>query len=188
MFETFAQAIQAALKVPLPRGSRVLISSSRAAIAGSPFSGSYAGAKRMIWLMANYANGAASDLDLGIRFQALLVGQIVGSTELGHAAAEAYARKKSVTTEAFLAGFGKPLDPVKAICAALHEAYPYPDDVRIFLREWRPDSRRLRGTPGVTGVRNDFRPAALFGPAGAEDQSRAEETSPRPPCRICRTI
>ena len=81
--------IQAALNVPLPRGSRVLISSSGAAIAGSPLSGSYAGAKRMIWLMANYANGVASDLDLGIRFQALLVGQIVGSTELGRAAAEA---------------------------------------------------------------------------------------------------
>src|SRR5260221_11190389 len=61
--------------------------------------------------MANYANGAAGDLDLGIRFQALLVRQIVGSTVLGHAAAEAYARKKGGTTEAFLAGFGKPLDP-----------------------------------------------------------------------------
>ena len=34
---------------------------------------------------------------------------------------------------------------VGRIYAALHEAYPYPDDVRIFLREWRPDSVRQDG-------------------------------------------
>ena len=61
--------------------------------------------------MAAYANGVSNDLNLGIRFQALLVRQIVGATELGRAAAEAYARRKGVSTEAFLAGFGKPLDP-----------------------------------------------------------------------------
>jgi NAD(P)-dependent dehydrogenase (short-subunit alcohol dehydrogenase family) len=101
--------VQAALQVPLDRGSRVLISSSGAAIDGSPLSGGYAGAKRMNWLMAAYANGATNQLNLGIRFQALLVRQIVGATELGRAAAEAYARAKGVSTEAFLAGLGKPL-------------------------------------------------------------------------------
>ena len=50
--------VQAALNVPVPRGSRVLMSSSGAAIAGSPLSGSYAGAKLTIWLMAD-ANGVA---------------------------------------------------------------------------------------------------------------------------------
>jgi len=103
--------IQAALRLPLERGSRVLISSSGAAIDGSPLSGGYAGAKRMIWMMAGYANGVASDLDLGIRFQALLIRQIVGATALGRAAAEAYALRKGVSTETFLAGFGKPLSP-----------------------------------------------------------------------------
>lgn len=102
---------QCALRLPLQRGARVLISSSGAAIQGSPLSGGYAGAKRMIWMMAGYANGVASDLDLGIRFQALLVRQIVGSTGLGRAAAEAYARRKGVSTEAFLAGFGRELSP-----------------------------------------------------------------------------
>ena len=133
--------IQAALNVPLPRGSRVLISSSGAAIAGSPLSGSYAGAKRMIWLMANYANGVASDLDLGIRFQALLVGQIVGSTELGRAAAEAYARKKGVTTEAFLAGFGKPLDP-----------RDYGDHVAALLTNPKYESATAFAIRGETGI------------------------------------
>jgi NAD(P)-dependent dehydrogenase (short-subunit alcohol dehydrogenase family) len=101
--------IQSALNLPLERGARVLISSSGAAIEGSPLSGGYAGAKRMTWLMAGYANGVAKDLNLGIRFQALLLRQIVGTTELGRAAAEAYAHRKGVSTEAFLAGFGKPL-------------------------------------------------------------------------------
>jgi len=103
--------IQAALRLPLERGSRVLISSSGAAIAGSPLSGGYAGAKRMAWLMSNYANVVASDLNLGIQFQAVLLRQIVGTTELGRAAAEAYGRRKGVSAEAFLAEFGKPLSP-----------------------------------------------------------------------------
>ena len=102
---------QAALRTPLPRGSRVLIGSSGAAIGGSPLSGGYAGAKRMTWLMADYANGVARELELGIHFQALLPRQIVGDTALGRAAAEGYARKKGVTTEAFLAGFGQPMPP-----------------------------------------------------------------------------
>jgi hypothetical protein len=89
----------------------VLIGSSGAAIAGSPLSGGYAGAKRMLWLMAGYASGVSAKLDLGIRFQALLPHQLVGETDLGRAAAEAYARQKGVSTEAFLAGFGAPMPP-----------------------------------------------------------------------------
>jgi len=103
--------LQAALRTPLRRGSRVLVGSSGAAVGGSPLSGSYAGAKRMLWLMSNYAHGVAAGLDLGISFQALVPQQIVGATDLGRAAAEAYARRKGVTTEAFLAGFGVPLTP-----------------------------------------------------------------------------
>src|SRR5262249_13333876 len=44
--------IQAALRLPLDPGSRVLIASSGAAVGGSPMSGGYAGAKRMLWFMA----------------------------------------------------------------------------------------------------------------------------------------
>jgi len=105
--------IQAALRLPLPRGSRVLLGSSGAAIAGSPLSGGYAGAKRMQWLMANYANTSSDDLGAGIKFQVLLPRQLIGETELGRAGAEAYARRKGVTLEAFLAGFGAPLTPAQ---------------------------------------------------------------------------
>lgn len=45
---------------------------------------------------------------------------------------------------------------VKAICATLREAYPYPDDVRIFLREWRPDSVSQDGQLGSEPVRPVF--------------------------------
>ena len=103
--------MQEAIRLPLARGSRVLVGSSGAAVGGSPLSGGYAGAKRMLWLMANYANGVSAQLDLGIRFQALLPLQIIGDTRLGRTAAEGYAKQKGITLETFLAGFGKPLPP-----------------------------------------------------------------------------
>ena len=105
--------MQETLRLPLPRGSRVIIASSGAPVNGSPLSGSYAGAKRMLWLMALYANDVAQRLDLGIRFQAILPQQIIGETELGRKAAEAYAKRQGVSLEAFLAGFGAPMPPRK---------------------------------------------------------------------------
>jgi phenylpyruvate tautomerase PptA (4-oxalocrotonate tautomerase family) len=45
---------------------------------------------------------------------------------------------------------------VGAIYAALHEACPYPDDVRILLREWRPDSVSQDGQLASEPVRPVF--------------------------------
>ena len=42
-------------------------------------SGGYGGAKRMLWLMAKYANGVAEQRGLGIVFQALVPTQIGAS-------------------------------------------------------------------------------------------------------------
>jgi NAD(P)-dependent dehydrogenase (short-subunit alcohol dehydrogenase family) len=103
--------LQAALRLPLARGARILVGSSGAAVGGSPLSGGYAGAKRMLWLLADYANGAAADLGLGIRFQALLPMQLVGETDLGRAAVDAYARRRGITPAALLAAFGDPMPP-----------------------------------------------------------------------------
>ncbi len=103
--------LQAALNLPLKPGSRVLIGSSGAAVNGSPLSGGYAGAKRMLWFMAKYANGIAKEKGLGIRFQAIAPQQIVGGTGVGDAGAGAYARAMGVDREAFLARFGAPLPP-----------------------------------------------------------------------------
>ncbi len=75
--------MQAALNLPLKPGSRVLVGSSGAAANGSPLSGGYAGAKRMLWFMAKYANGVAEQKRLGIRFQAIVPLQIIGGTGVG---------------------------------------------------------------------------------------------------------
>ena len=85
--------------------------SSGAAVNGSPLSGGYAGAKRMLWIMAQYANGIARQKGLGIRFQAIVPQQIIGGTGVGEEAAGAYARSMGIETAAFLARFGAPLPP-----------------------------------------------------------------------------
>jgi NAD(P)-dependent dehydrogenase (short-subunit alcohol dehydrogenase family) len=103
--------LQAALKAPLKPGSRVLVVSSGAAVNGSPMSGGYGGAKRMLWFMAKYANGVSAEQNLGIRFQAIVPQQIVGGTGVGDAGANAYARAIGVKPETFLAGFGAPMPP-----------------------------------------------------------------------------
>jgi NAD(P)-dependent dehydrogenase (short-subunit alcohol dehydrogenase family) len=103
--------LQAALNLPLNPGSRVLIGSSGAAENGSPLSGGYAGAKRMLWFMAKYANKVAEQKSLGIRFQAVVPQQIIGGTGVGDAGAGAYARAAGIEPAAFLARFGAPMPP-----------------------------------------------------------------------------
>jgi NAD(P)-dependent dehydrogenase (short-subunit alcohol dehydrogenase family) len=103
--------LQAALNLPLKRGGRVLVVSSGAAVGGSPMSGGYGGAKRMLWFMAKYANGVAEQKDLGIRFQAIVPQQMVGGTGVGDEGANAYARAVGIKPEEFLARFGAPMPP-----------------------------------------------------------------------------
>jgi NAD(P)-dependent dehydrogenase (short-subunit alcohol dehydrogenase family) len=103
--------LQAALNTPLNPGSRVLIGSSGAAHGGSPLSGGYAGAKRMLWFMAKYANGLSEQKGLGIRFQAILPMQMVGGTGTGDAGSRAYARAAGIEPEQFLNNFGAPMPP-----------------------------------------------------------------------------
>jgi NAD(P)-dependent dehydrogenase (short-subunit alcohol dehydrogenase family) len=96
--------IQAALKMPLSPGSRVLIASSGAATVGAPLSGSYAGAKRMLWFMAQYANEISVERNLGITFQVLAPMQMIGKTELVETVAGCYAKRAGMDTDAFLSG------------------------------------------------------------------------------------
>jgi NAD(P)-dependent dehydrogenase (short-subunit alcohol dehydrogenase family) len=103
--------MQAALHLPLKPGSRVLVGSSGAAQNGSPLSGGYAGAKRMLWFMAKYANKVAEQKRLGIRFQAIVPQQIIGGTGVGDEASRGYARAMGLEREVFLAGFGAPMPP-----------------------------------------------------------------------------
>lgn len=103
--------LQAALNLPLKPGSRVLAVSSGAAVNGSPLSGGYAGAKRMLWFMARYADGVSAQKKLGIRFQAIVPQQIIGDTGVGDAGANAYARAMNLRRDEFLARFGAPMPP-----------------------------------------------------------------------------
>src|SRR3989440_2901058 len=81
--------IQAALNLPLASGARVLVGSSGAAQQGSPLSGGYAGAKRMLWFMASYANGLVKQKGVGIRFQAVVPQEVVDGDGVGGCAAGA---------------------------------------------------------------------------------------------------
>lgn len=103
--------LQAALTLPLKPGSRVLVGSSGAAQNGSPLSGGYAGAKRMLWFMTKYANVVSAQKELGIRFQAIAPMQMVGGTGVGDVGAEAYSRAAKIAPAEFLARFGQPMTP-----------------------------------------------------------------------------
>ena len=89
-----------ALLLPMKPGSHIVIVSSMAAVNGSPLSGSYAGAKRMQWFMADYASQEASRLKLGLRVHCLLPVLNPG-TDLGRAAIAAYAERANVSVEQF---------------------------------------------------------------------------------------
>jgi NAD(P)-dependent dehydrogenase (short-subunit alcohol dehydrogenase family) len=96
------QWIQESIALPLTPGSRVLLGSSGAAMGRSPLAGGLSGAKRAMWSMAHYANFSSEQLKLGIRFQVVVPMQIFADTEGGRIAAEAYARHRGVSIEAFI--------------------------------------------------------------------------------------
>jgi NAD(P)-dependent dehydrogenase (short-subunit alcohol dehydrogenase family) len=99
-----------ALLLPLKPGSHIVIISSMAAVGGSPLSGSYAGAKRMLWFMADYAAQEIARLKLGLHIHCLLP-VLNPSTDLGRAAITAYADRASVGFEDFVKRFSPPLTP-----------------------------------------------------------------------------
>lgn len=94
--------IQAAFAATTPPG-HVVATSSGASMVGAPLSGSYAGAKRMIGFMARDANAIAEERGLSIRFQTLLATQLMADTPLGNAVAAAYAKRRGMSVEAYVA-------------------------------------------------------------------------------------
>ncbi len=97
-----------ALLRPLEPGSTVVVMSSGAAVAGSPLSGGYAGAKATIRFIAAYAASESSRSNLGIRFVAVLP-QLTPATELGKAAVAAYAAREGMSVADFEATRGPAL-------------------------------------------------------------------------------
>src|SRR5712691_5075302 len=94
---------QVALTTPLPSGTTIILMSSGAAINGSPLSGGYAGSKRTQMFLASYAQQESDRLHLGLRFLALAPGgNILPETDLGNAAASAYASSRGISIEDFI--------------------------------------------------------------------------------------
>ena len=94
-----------ALRLPLPSGSVVVSMSSGAAVAGSPLSGGYAGAKATIRLISSYAGLESQRAGSGIRFVAVLPA-LTPATDLGKVYTERYAAAAGQNETEFLQRFG----------------------------------------------------------------------------------
>jgi NAD(P)-dependent dehydrogenase (short-subunit alcohol dehydrogenase family) len=98
---------KAALSRPLPAGASIILISSGAALAGSPNSGGYAGAKRTQMFMANYAQKESDRLGLGLRFSTLAP-RIMPDTELGQHAVAGYSRYLGISAADFIQSMASP--------------------------------------------------------------------------------
>jgi NAD(P)-dependent dehydrogenase (short-subunit alcohol dehydrogenase family) len=110
--------LREALLQPLKPGSRVVVISSGAAVAGSPLSGGYAGAKATQRFITSYAQDEANRAGLGISFTAVMP-RITPLTELGRPAVQAYAARAGQTEEEYVRQFGEPLTPEVAGAAVV---------------------------------------------------------------------
>jgi NAD(P)-dependent dehydrogenase (short-subunit alcohol dehydrogenase family) len=113
--------LREALLKPLAPGSRVIVISSGAALAGSPLSGGYAGAKATQRFITGYAQGEAERAGLDIAFTAVLP-KITPLTDLGLPAVRAYAARGGQTEDEYVRSMGEPLTPEMAGTALLELA------------------------------------------------------------------
>jgi NAD(P)-dependent dehydrogenase (short-subunit alcohol dehydrogenase family) len=102
--------IREALLLPLRPGSTVIAMSSGAAVAGSPLSGGYAGAKAAIRFITGYAADESERAGLGIRFISVLP-RLTSATELGSMAVAAYARREGLGVDEYVTRSGPGLTP-----------------------------------------------------------------------------
>ena len=102
--------IREALLLPLRPGSTVIAMSSGAALAGSPLSGGYAGAKATIRFITGYAADESARAGLGIRFISVLP-RLTPATDLGSMAVAAYARREGLDVDEFVTQAGPGLTP-----------------------------------------------------------------------------
>jgi NAD(P)-dependent dehydrogenase (short-subunit alcohol dehydrogenase family) len=112
---------KAALSRPLPAGASVVLISSGAALAGSPNSGGYAGAKRTQIFLANYSQKESNRLGLGLRF-ITLAPRIMPDTELGKHAVSGYSHYLGISAEDFIQSMDSPptsSDVATAVIASL---------------------------------------------------------------------
>ncbi len=97
----------AALSRPLPTGTSVILISSGAALAGSPNSGGYAGAKRTQIFIANYSQKESDRLKLGLRFTAIAP-RMMPDTDFGRHAVAGYSRYLGISATDFIQSMDSP--------------------------------------------------------------------------------
>jgi 3-oxoacyl-[acyl-carrier protein] reductase len=93
--------LREALLKPLRPGSRVVVFSSGAALAGSPLSGGYAGAKATQRFITGYAQDEAKRAGLDITFTAVLP-YFAPATGVGRPAVKAYAARAGQPLDEYL--------------------------------------------------------------------------------------
>ena len=93
--------LREALVKPLRPGSRVIVVSSGAALAGSPLSGGYAGAKATQRFITEYAREESARAGLEITFTAVLP-RITPLTDIGRPAVQAYAARAGQSEEDYI--------------------------------------------------------------------------------------
>jgi len=96
----------------------VVVVSSGAALAGSPLSGGYAGAKATQRFITAYAQEEANRAGLDITFTAVLP-RITPLTDLGRPAVQAYAARAGQTEDEYMQQMGPPVTPEVAGAALL---------------------------------------------------------------------
>jgi NAD(P)-dependent dehydrogenase (short-subunit alcohol dehydrogenase family) len=112
---------KAALTRPLAQGASVIVVSSGAALAGSPNSGGYAGAKRTQMFIANYSQKESDRLGLGLRFSALAP-RMIPDTELGRHAVAGYSRYLGISEDDFIKSMESPPTASDVAAAAIEVA------------------------------------------------------------------
>jgi NAD(P)-dependent dehydrogenase (short-subunit alcohol dehydrogenase family) len=118
-----------ALLAPLAHGSVVITLSSGAAVAGSPLSGGYAGAKAAIRFLTSYAAEEAERAGLGIQFISLLP-KLTPATDLGARAVAAYAARAGADVATYTQSMGPAVTPEhagKAVIDLLSATVPESD-------------------------------------------------------------
>jgi NAD(P)-dependent dehydrogenase (short-subunit alcohol dehydrogenase family) len=127
--------------LPLRAGSCVIVTGSMAEQVGSPLSGGYAGSKRTIRFLADYAQQESRRNGFGIDIACVLP-TLTPVTELGRLSAGAYAAHFGVTEQQFLQQMGEPLSSEMA-----GKAF-----VSLARGEVQPTGAYVLGSGGLTSL------------------------------------
>jgi NAD(P)-dependent dehydrogenase (short-subunit alcohol dehydrogenase family) len=148
---------KAALTWPLEAGSSIIVVSSGAALAGSPNSGGYAGAKRTQMFIANYGQKESDRLGLGLRF-AVIAPQMMPDTELGKHTVAGYSRYLDISESDLVKSMDAPPTASDVAAAALEvAASPVGCKGKLFIvsghgLEAIPDGERIEPRPDASSI------------------------------------